>query len=234
VRIATVSRKMLGWLSLAALIPFCAGCKSVEARRHNAVGVHLFNEGLYSAAQVSFQESLYNDPENPDTYYNLASTFHRQGQTEEAEKHYNQCLDRNPNHRRCYHSLAVLLLEDGRRDDALSLLEGWVEDRPWVPDASVELAWLYRYVGDDAAAEQQLLHALETSPRHPEALAALGSIREEQGQTGRALALYERSMAAGNRRPQVAARVAQLRSGAAPSTSSQSRFVRREEATPLR
>ena len=84
-----------------------------------------------------FQEATYDDPEDADGYYNIAATYHRLGRQghcqadlSQAEKYYNHCLDRNPNHAECYRGLAVLLAEQGRKDEAFRLIEGWVQREP--------------------------------------------------------------------------------------------------------
>ena len=226
-----VSSRIVTRISLFVWIIGVSGCSQFMSRETNSAGVQLFKEGFYPAAQLNFEEALSYTPGNPDIQYNLASALHRDGDYEQAEHYYNRALDQNPDHRRSYHALTVLLLEDDRRDDAISLMEGWVEDTPWSTTASVELAWLYEELGDLESAGQQLQFALEIKPSDPESLARLASLREKSGDTGRALALYERSMASGPYRPEIASRVALLRSGGGGENgnSGGSRYVLRNE-----
>ena len=111
------------WLAVGS------GCSSYYvASVDNAQGVQLFQQARFQEALRQFQDATYEDPYNADGYYNVAATYHRLGQLEhrradldEAEEYYNQCLDRDPNHRECYRGLAVLLAEQGRTDAAFRL-----------------------------------------------------------------------------------------------------------------
>ncbi len=130
---------------------------------------------------ASSRRRLYDDPNDADAYYNLAATYHRMGRLEhrqsdldQAECYYNQCLDRNPNHTECYRGLAVLLAEQGRKDDAFRLVEGWVQRQPTSADAKIELARLNNEFGNRQAAQEQLIEALAVEPDNPRALDGLG------------------------------------------------------------
>src|SRR5690606_27632013 len=105
------------------------GC-GVMAKQQNAAGVQLYQQGAYEAAIQRFQQAIASNPKSADGYYNLAATYHRRGlaenrpsDLEQAESFYNQCLDRDADHRDCHRGLAVLLVERGRTDDARRLLE---------------------------------------------------------------------------------------------------------------
>ena len=168
----------------------------------------------------------YDDPKDADAYYNLAATYHRLGRLEhcqsdfdQAECYYNQCLDRNPNHTECYRGLAVLLAEQGRKDAAFRLVEGWVQAQPTLADARIELARLNDEFGNRPAAQEQLIEALASDPSNPRALTALGKIREEAGDKAQALANYQRSLAEDDRQPEVAMRVTALQGGPASTAS---------------
>ncbi len=195
------------------------GCSSFLASAHNAQGVRQFQQARYDEALRQFQEANYADPDNADACYNLAATYHRLGKLDgrqdyldQAESYYNQCLDRDDNHYECYRGLAVLLAEQGRRDEAFRLLEGWVDRHPQESEARVELARLCQELGDVEAAKEHLVDALALEPSNDRALAALGKIREQSGELDQALAVYQRSLWHNQFRPEVAARVAALRS----------------------
>jgi tetratricopeptide (TPR) repeat protein len=191
----------------------------------NAEGVRLYQQAYYQGAAQQFQQALAADPTNADAYYNLAATYHqtgkaqqRQADLDQAENLYNQCLDRNPNHRDCYRALAVLLVEQNRSEEAFRLMEGWSARSPALSDPKIELARLYDEFGDKAAAQQHLLAALTTEPNNARALAALGKIREESGDRVQALADYQRSLWHDRFQPEVAARVAALQTATSPTS----------------
>lgn len=238
-------RLFVGSLAVAV---FLTGCGNINSSARNAEGVRLFQQARYQEALKHFQEATYADPNNPDGYYNLAATYHRIGKLDarkadldQAENYYNMCLDeherRGSNPRDAYRGLATLLLEQGRTDEARRLLHGWVDRDPASADARIELARLNEELGDRLAAKELLLAALQIEPDNARALAALGKLREDTGETAEALAAYQRSLAKNRFQPEVAARVAALRSavtwGAPPPSSPDTRLVE-QPSPPLR
>lgn len=231
-----------GLFLLAACFP-AGGCGSFTAQGRNSEGVRLFQQARYQEALRQFQEATYDDPNDANAYYNLAATYHRIGKLEhrqsdldQAETYYNQCLDRDANHVECYRGLAVLLAEQGRKDDAFRLVEGWVLRQPTVADAKIELARLNEEFGDRGAAKEHLIEALAIQPDNARALTALGKIRDDAGDTAQALANYQRSLSQDNRQPEVASRVAALQGGGStlsgPTVELGTRMAEREPSSP--
>jgi len=211
----------LGFWSLAAicLLSAASGCQWA-ANSQNVTGVDYFQEGNYAAALQQFQLAIQTDPNDADSYYNVAATYHRIGKLshspadlQQAETYYHLCLDRNPDQRDCYRGLAVLLVEQGRGTDAFSLLQQWTVHSPSSPEPRIELARLFEELGDRNTAAAHLQEAIALQPNNYRALAALGHLKEESGDTGQALAIYQRSLAANQFQPQVEARVAMLQAG---------------------
>ncbi len=177
----------------------------------------MFDQAYYQGAQQRFQQSIQSDPNNPDGYYNLARTHHQLGKLhnqpadfQQAESYYHQCLDRDPNNQDCYRGLAVLLVEQNRSSDAFKLIEGWSARSPSLPAPKIELARLYEETGNRDAAKQQLIEAVAVDPTNARALAALGKLREESGDSAQALANYQRSLSVDPNQPQVASRISAL------------------------
>lgn len=208
---------------LLALLPLCCGC-GLTSKMQNAGGVRLYQQAFYQGAQQRFLQAIHNDPRNANAYYNLAATHHQLGKLNgrdqdfaQAERYYNQCLDRNPNHADCHRALAVLLVDDGRDDAAFRLMEGWAARSPWLADPKIELARLHDELGERETAQQYLTEAVALDPTNARALAALGRIREELGDRSQALADYQRSLYHNRFQPEVAARVAALQSALGPA-----------------
>lgn len=196
-----------------------AGCGQTQSRVANSDGVRLYQQSYYQGALQRFQQALQADPNNADSYYNVAATYHQMGKAnqkqsdlDQAEHFYNQCLDHNPNHRDCYRGLAVLLKDENRSEEAFRLMEGWVSRSPTVADAKIELARLYDEGGDLAQAKQNLVQAISNDPNNARALAALGKVQEQLGETDQALADYQRSLWHDRFQPQLASRVSALQS----------------------
>ncbi len=213
------------WIrSCVAMLPLmiAAGC-GVLSHSQNSEGVRMFDQAYYQGAQQRFQQAIQTDPNNPDGYYNLARTYHQLGKLhnqpadfQQAESYYHQCLDHDPNHQDCYRALAVLLTEQGRNGDAFKLMEGWAARNPSSAAPKIELARLYEESGNRDAAKNQLIEAVTVDPANARALAALGKLREDTGDTVQALANYQRSLQLDPNQPQIASRIGTL-SGTAAS-----------------
>jgi tetratricopeptide (TPR) repeat protein len=225
------SRRIVGCksaLELAAALCLLAtvGC-GMMASGQNSEGVRLFQQGNYDAAAQRFRQAMQTEPNNPDSYYNLAAYYHRQGKLQsrgvdlaQAESYYKQCLDHNPNHLECRRGLAVLLVEQGRSEEAFKMMEDWETENPGLAAPKVELARMFEEFGDKEAAKQHLTAALAIAPDDPRALAALGKLREESGDMNQALANYQRSLAVNRFQPELAQRVNSMQASGVSSAAS--------------
>lgn len=216
-RVKTLQPKWTRLLGLALCLSFVAtGCGWMSAGQ-NSEGVRLFQQGYYDAASQRFRQAMQTEPDNPDSYYNLAAVYHRQGKLQQravdlaqAESFYHQCLARNPNHVECRRGLAVLLVEEGRSEEAFAMMEEWATQNPTLAAPKIELARMFEEFGDKNAAKEYLTAAVAVAPNDPRALAALGKLREESGDYTQALANYQRSLMVNRFQPQLVERVAAL------------------------
>lgn len=206
------------------------GCQ-MAASGNNVSGVRLYQQGQYQAAMQRFQQALAVNPGDADAYYNLGATTHRiaalqndQAQYTQAEGLYHQCLDMKEDHTDCRRALAVLLVETDRRDSAFTMLQRWVDGRPHVADARVELARLYEEFGDKETAERHLVDAVAIDSSHARAWTALASLREQNGEYAQALNNYQNAQSLNRFQPGVSERIAALQQNigplAAPTLSS--------------
>jgi len=205
--------RLVAWFCLGALLA-ASGCTSFSAQSRNANGVTLFQQGQYQQALVEFQEAAYVDPANPDAYYNQAATYHRLGRVQNqrdcltrAEACYRQCLEHDPNHADCHRGLAVLLVEEGRKDEAFKLMQTWAEQQPGLAEPKIELARLYDESGNRAAAKERLIEAVHADPNNARQWIALGKIREDSGDYSQALHDYQQALALDYSQKDVAARI---------------------------
>lgn len=224
-----------------------AGCRMVSTGR-NVDGVRYFQQGNYPVAQDRFQAALTVDSRNPDSYYNLAAVRHRTGLSNrdqnsltQAESLYQQALAYDPNHVDAYRGLAVLYTETGRTNDAFALLNRWAASNPSSSDARVELARLHEEYKQDKEAETQLNAALQIDVHNWRALAALGRLRENQGDYAQALQNYQTAYANNRFNTDLPAKIASLQSrvspiqpGAAPLASPAAANRSANSAAPFR
>lgn len=199
------------------LLTITTGCGMIS-QGQNAEGVRMFQAGMHQAAISKFQQAVATSPKNPDAYYNLANAYHRLGKVtnrqddfDQAENYYNQALDYDGNHRDAYRGLSVLLAEQGRKEEAFRLLEGWASQNPSSVGPKVELARLSEESGDRDRAKEYLLEAITLDPNDARALAALGKIYEDLGNMPQAIKNYERSLVRDRLQPELAARVSGLK-----------------------
>ena len=219
---------------------FGGGCGNFASRGLNADGTRKFEQGRYTEAISRFQQAVEQDPENADSYYNLAAAYHRlailrqqKSDWDQAESFYNQCLDHNPDHVDCYRGLAVMLHQEGRTDASFRLLQGWADRNPISPEPRIELARLYDETGRQELARHRLQEALALDASNARALAALGSLNERAGNATEALANYQRSLYANRYQPQIAARVASLGGYSSGTTSTVSPMTHSTEETRM-
>ena len=90
---------------------------------------------------------------------------------------------------------ALLLLEQGRVDDGIAVLEGVVANAPDVSGPRIDLGIAWHRKGDLEKAEKHLRAALELNPEHPVAHNELGIIYRKTGRFAEARASYEAALA---------------------------------------
>lgn len=203
-----------------------SGCR-VTSMGQNTLGVRLYQQGRYNEALQQFQTAQVSDPSNPDSYYNLGSTYHKLGIAKkdnelitQAESLYHQCLDLQPNHVDCHRGLAVLLAESSRPELAMKLLKNWAAKNPQLADPRIELSRLHQEFGQTKVAEQYLDEALALNPNDHRAWTARGQMREASGDLNQALQNYNQSLAINNLQPELYQRVASLNVKMAQNTMS--------------
>lgn len=207
-------------LGAGLLILFCglgsSGCRMM-ATGQNAQGKRLYEQGQYAAAIESFNQALRNDPRNADALYNLGATWMQMGRAQKnpawlqtADQYFRSALSVDPSHVDSYRSLVAIMVESNRVADAWQLLQSWRASAPMMAEPVIEMARMQAETGNQAAAKQLLVDALNIEPNNARALASLGRMREQSGELQLALDNYIRSYQANNLQPEVAQRIAAL------------------------
>ncbi|MFT3882106.1 MAG: tetratricopeptide repeat protein [Gemmatales bacterium] len=140
------------------------GCSNTAPRHYgaeqlNQQGVKYLTSNDLPKAHEKFVEAWKVEPQNAETLYNLASTYHRKGQTADAEKYYRQALQLKPQFEECRHNYYLLLVSENRTAEARSDAEKWLQLNKKSADAHTELGWLMRMEGNLPQAQNNLQKA---------------------------------------------------------------------------
>jgi Tfp pilus assembly protein PilF len=225
------------WIFLVSVLvlAYCVGCTSYNK---NSEGLRYLGQARYNEAKVAFEAALKAEPNNPDTYYNLAATYHQSGkislqsgqsadaqlQYDQALRNYQLCLTHNPNHTEAHRGLAVLYMETQNADAAFKLLIDWYNTHVTSPEPKIELARLYQEYAQicqlqnrtDVAKEcldsaaKMLQSALATDPTNYRALRASGFLKEQNGDLQGAITDYQRSFQANPQQNDIENRITAL------------------------
>ena len=195
------------WLA-CSLATCCTGCGATGGWVMNNSGMGYYQQGNYAMARHEFAMAVAEAPWNADYRHNLALTMKKSGDIVTAERVLRHNLSINSMHQPTYHTLALLYNEQGRQGEAHQLVQTWAETQPYVAAAHIEMAWLQREMGNIPDAERELRTALQIEPYNPIALAHLGQVYQDAGQSSQAAAMYQRSLAVNIDQPQVQSRLA--------------------------
>lgn len=200
-----------------AILMLICGCSSIQSQYGNTSGVQLFAEGNYAEALVRFQSAIDSNPNDADSYYNIAAVHHHlarinrdANQNAQAEANYKLCFSKNPNHTSAYRGYAVWLMENHRRKEAFELLEQWSNTRLDIADPKIELGRLHQETGNTQKAIDYLSAAIAIEPKSARAHAALGYLRESLSEWDQAILNYRYSLECNPNQPDLSYRLAQI------------------------
>lgn len=124
----------------------------------NNLGVALKRRGRLDKALICFREAILHMPDFQDAHFNLGELYYHLDMIPEAEAQFRRCIELNPDFHQAYASLSQCLHDQGRREDALQLLQKAHERFPDNEDidfmlrlqfSSIAPAWHIPMVNDD-------------------------------------------------------------------------------------
>jgi tetratricopeptide (TPR) repeat protein len=225
----------LSFTLIPVLVLALSGCAS---QSKTAEGIRYYGQAKYDVAMLAFQEALKAKPNDFDTEYNIAATYHQSGrvslqsgqaaaaqqQYDQALQYYRLCLAKKPNHTDAHRGLAALYLDCKNPQEAFQVMTDWVKADPVSAEPKIELARLYQEYSQicqvqgrtsdasdlRAAAEKTLQDVLAAEPANYRALRALGYLKEQSGDRSGAAACYQRSLQANPAQKDLEVRIAAL------------------------
>lgn len=200
-----------GYVLLLLTVAGCAAPSQEKVRAFTDDGLHLYTHGDYRDAKESFQAALALQPGDVNLLYDLGQCYDRLGDDVLAERTYNECLQRSPNHTECRHALLALMVREGRWAEATDSVHAWLQREPKLATPIAEDAWLWRQYGDLPKAQARVQEALAVDPHDNRALLEEAQIFEVKQRPDRAVYLYELALQYHPDQPDVVQRVQTLR-----------------------
>lgn len=206
-----------------------SGCSSWGGKMRNTEGVRYYSSGNYDEALASFQTASRLNPDDPQVYYNIASTYQQQATRNnqpalltQAENYYRQCLEKNPDTDTtvcCYRGLATVLNQKKNSDEAMALLRSWEERNPTSVEPKLEIAYLLEAQGSNQDAAAALEKIAAYAPNDYRAFYKLGLVREKLGQNDAALQQLRAASRLAPNDTEITERIARLESKMNPDST---------------
>ncbi|MFQ5877174.1 MAG: tetratricopeptide repeat protein [Acidobacteriota bacterium] len=145
------------------------------------IGLSLFREGDYEAAEPRLLEALRGSPRDARILEALGSIYARTDRLRRAEESFREALEIRPDSVDARLGLAGVWIDSGRYEDALEVVEAVLRRHPDNVDAGVRRALLLLRRGRPAEAESAARQVLARRPEHAEARYVLGLSLLRQG-----------------------------------------------------
>lgn len=182
---------------LLLLLLSAGGCSSWGGKINNTEGVNYYARGEYDQALTAFQTASRLNPDDPEIYYNIASTYQQQALRyqdpsllTQAETNYRICLQKNPTRETtvcCYRGLATVLNQRKDEKQAMKVLQEWEEKEPNSVEPKLEIAYLLEAQGKNQESADALTKIKDWAPNDYRAFYKLGLVEEKLGNSEAAL-----------------------------------------------
>lgn len=171
-----------------------AGALAAAVDRINAAGA-LVRDGKLDEAQAAYEAMAVEMPTVPLIPYNLGFIYKKKGEAAKAEASFRKASELDAKFPEAYNALAVTLLEAGRKDEAIAVLEKGVAAVPQDARLQYSLGASYLNAGKVPEAKEALTRAEGLEPVNPEVQYQLATIALNQNDIAGALARLEKYLA---------------------------------------
>ncbi len=170
--------------------------KSDHARAHNNLGTLLMTGGERAGAIRHFEAAVAAEPALTEAYGNLGSARLAEGQVDAARSAFERALELEPDDPSSLNNLASVKLRQGDLDGAVADYENVISKAPDFAEAHNNLANALRRDGRIIEALAALRRGLEANPDSANLITDLGLIHFDTGEFDKAIAEYDRVVAA--------------------------------------
>lgn len=180
-------------LEAVALLERQGNARADHAALYNNLGNALKTAGREQEAALQYRRGLALDPGLTDLHVNLGNALLTNGDFIGAIAGYKAALRLAPGHTAALMSLACLLIDQGRPDEALTFCGQLAAAAHDDPNAHFLLGRAKAALDDNCGAIDALTHCLKLDPEHAGALLMLGMTLAKTGMSDGALPFLERA-----------------------------------------
>ena len=156
-----------------------------DGTMHYHLGRYYYSAQRFPQAEQAFRAALKLNPDSVKTYDNLALALEAQTKTEEAEASYRKAIELADAQRLetewPWLNLAKLLVEKGRHEEGLALLESAQRMNPKSAEVCYVRGKVLQKLGREAEAEAALQRSVQNDAKFPDSHYLLGRIYLKQG-----------------------------------------------------
>jgi superkiller protein 3 len=135
-----------------------------DANAQNGLGLLHADAGRTSEAASAFEKATQLDPNNASFWTNLGNARRAGGDLTTAERSYRRALDLNSRYADAANGLGVILVQQRRAPEAITLFEQAIASDPQMYEARLNLGIAYQESGDRQRAAAQYRHLIATAP----------------------------------------------------------------------
>lgn len=179
--VSTVSAQTDSLVTLRAQVE-AAATPEERIRLQIKLADQFVSAGRKAEAIQELRSALDSAAFDPPGFYNLGNSFARLGETELALRAYREAIDqRKGKYSRAYNNMGVVLLREGRWDEAYDALIAALKIESFrYAEASYNLGRVYAARGQSDLAAREWRRAVNVDPEHDAASQALAGVRAEE------------------------------------------------------
>ncbi len=125
---------------------------------------------------------------------NLALSFHRKGQREQAGSLYRKVLKKDPNHPDALHLLGMLSIQEGNNEEAVNLIRKAIRNNKQAPQYYTNLAVALQNLGRNEEAASVCYQAISLKPDNFSAYNTLGNALSGLGNFDQAIESFRKAL----------------------------------------